>query len=148
LVYIHQRLNLPPKNLNDINYLKLTMLGGRLFQTLMIRSLKNLYTFCVTHFSFFSSVTIILEFTHDAHMHLHASLLNLLSADSFCPGINNIKFMRIIIHTLAIPETAYIRWFGTTPAAPNSIVPQRVPVYTYLQGENFSRHVCTGCRDK
>jgi len=38
LVYI-PRLTLPKECLNENNDLKLTMLGGRLFQTLMIRSL-------------------------------------------------------------------------------------------------------------
>ena len=42
LVYI-PRLTLPKEFLNDNNDSKLTMLGGRLFQTLIIRSLKKCF---------------------------------------------------------------------------------------------------------
>jgi len=43
LVY-KPRLTLPKEFLNENNDLKLTMLGGRLFQTLMIRSLKKVFS--------------------------------------------------------------------------------------------------------
>jgi len=42
LVYI-PRLTLPKEFLNDNNDLKLTMLGGRMFRTLMIRSLEKCF---------------------------------------------------------------------------------------------------------
>ena len=71
------RLTLPKEFLNDNNDLKLTMLGDRLFQTLMIRSLKSVVT-----------NTLLLTTHSDQILHFHMQYVPLESTSQISHSVS------------------------------------------------------------